>query len=329
MKLFSYLEKAAAGSVGVLMLLSFALVPAEQVYASNKQLTVGTGGVTGVYYPVGGAICSLINKNSPKHGLNCTAQSTGGSVVNVNELVAGNLDIGLVQGDIQNNAFRGTQQFARSRPDLRVLFSMYPEAFTVVTRADANIKSFDDLAGKRVNIGEPGSGSRSVMQLLMNEYKWTASTFSFAGDIKTAEMAGALCDNKIDAYVFVAGHPNNSIREAAVNCDVRIVPVEGPQAEGFFQKYSFYPKAVVPGGLYRGNDKNISTFGPRATLVTTAKLPDEVAYQIVKAVFDNFEEFKKLHPSLAYLTKEEMLNGNTAPFHPGAIRYFKEVGLMK
>ena len=327
MSVFSGFKKFAAGVAGIIVLMSFAILSiAERAYAAD--ISIGTGGVAGVYYPVGGAICRLINKNTEKHGLKCTEQATAASVFNVNEVSAGNLDIGIVQGDIQHNAFRGTQQFQRSKPNLRALFSMHAEAFTVVARNDAKINKFEDLAGKRVNLGEAGSGNRNTMQLLMNEYKWTTKTFSMAGDISTAEMAGALCDNKIDAYVYVVGHPNASIRDAANNCNSHIIPVEGPQAEGFFKKYTYYPKAIIQGGLYKGTDKDVNTFGPRATLVTNDKLSDDVAYQIVKSVFDNFDEFKKQHPVLEKLTKEEMLTGNTAPFHPGAIRYFKEAGLM-
>jgi len=182
--------------------------------------------------------------------------------------------------------------------------------------------------GKRVNIGAPGSGNRKTMLLLMEEYEWPPRTFSMAMDLKPAEMARALCNNKLDAYVYVVGHPNGSIQETIITCNARIIPIEGPRLNAFLKKHAFYTKAVIYGGIYRGVDEKINTFGPRATLMTNADLPEEVAYQIVKAVFENFDEFRSLHPALAPLTKEEMLTGNIAPFHPGAMRYYKEAGLM-
>ncbi|MDR2884777.1 MAG: TAXI family TRAP transporter solute-binding subunit [Deferribacteraceae bacterium] len=320
-------KKVAIVVTGLLMLPIAFNAPS---YAADEDfITIGTGGITGVYYPVGGAICRLVNKNRKEHGLRCTVESTGASVFNANAIGAGDLTMGIVQSDTQYYAYEGKEGFAKANKDLRVLFSLYAEAFTLVARDDAKINSFKDLVGKRVNIGDPGSGNRSTMLLLMNEYKFTPKTFSLATDLKPAEMAGALCDNKIDAYVYVVGHPNGSIKEAATTCNSHVVPVEGAEVDTFLKKYAFYPKATIPAGMYKGTDKNVNTFGPRATIMASSKLSDTVAYETVKAVFENFDEFKKLHPALETLTKEEMLTGNTAPFHPGAIKYFKEAGLMK
>jgi TRAP transporter TAXI family solute receptor len=306
--------------------------PPAKDLGPQQFITIGTGGVTGVYYPVGGVICRLVEKGRrDAHNIRCTVESTGASVFNVNALRSGDLDIGIVQSDVQSYAYNGTEQFAAAGPDkeLRVLFSLNSEAFTLVARNDADINTFDDLAGKRMNIGDPGSGNRNTLELLMKEYGWTAETFKLATDLKPAEMAGALCDNKIDAYVYVVGHPNGSIQEAANTCNSHVVPVNGPKVEAFMKKFPFYPVAVIPGGMYKGTDKDAVTFGPRATLMTNTKLPDETAYQITKAVFSNFEEFKSLHPALATLTPESLLEGNSVPFHPGAEKYFREAGLLK
>lgn len=305
----------------------------DRAAAADTYVTIGTGGITGVYYPVGGAICRLVNKGRKDHGVRCTVESTGASVFNVNAIRSGDLSMGIVQSDTQYYAFTGTgsDQFIKAGPDkdLRALFSLQSEAFTLVARDDAAIAKFTDLAGKRMNLGDPGSGNRSTLELLMKEYNWTPETFKLATDLKPAEMAGALCDNKIDAYVYVVGHPNGSIKEAATTCNSHVVPVEGPEVEGFMKKYPFYPKAVIPGGMYKGTDKDVNTFGPRATLLTSAKLSDEVAYQVTKSVFENLDEFKKLHPALADLTPQNMLSGNSVPYHPGAVKYFKEAGLMQ
>ena len=306
-------------------------MPGVESAQAEEFVTIGTGGITGVYYPVGGAICRLVNKGRKTHGVRCTVESTGASVFNVNAIRSGDLSLGIVQSDTQYYAYTGTEQFekAGADKDLRALFSLQSEAFTLVARDDANIKTFADLPGKRMNLGDPGSGNRNTLELLMKEYGWTPETYKLATDLKPAEMAGALCDNKIDAYVYVVGHPNGSIKEAATTCNSHVVPVTGPKVDAFIKKYAFYPEAVIPGGMYKGTDTNVKTFGPRATLLTNAKLPDETAYQIAKAVFENLEEFKKLHPALADLTQQNMLEGNSVPYHPGAVKYFKEAGLMK
>ena len=301
--------------------------------ADNQYITLGTGGITGVYYPVGGAICRMINKTTKEHGIRCTVESTGASVFNVNAIRAGDLSIGIVQSDTQHYAYTGTgpEQFVKAGPDdkMRALFSLYTEAFTVMARDDANINTFSDLAGKRVNIGDPGSGNRSTMELLMQEFGWTDKTFKLATDLKPAAMAGALCDDKIDAYVYVVGHPNGSFKEASTTCNAHVVPVVGAEVDAFIEKYKFFPLTTIPGGMYKGTASDVKTFGPKAGLLTSSDLPDDVAYQIVKIIFSNLDEFKKLHPVLANITPEQMLEGNIAPYHPGAMRYFKEAGLMK
>jgi len=301
--------------------------------AQQEFVTLGTGGVTGVYYPVGGAICRLVDKGrrAKEHNIRCTVESTGASVFNVNAIRSGDLSMGIVQSDTQYYAYAGTEQFETAGPDqdLRAMFSLQSEAFTLVARNDAGIATFDDLPGKRMNLGDPGSGNRNTLELLMKEYQWAPTVFKLATDLKPAEMAGALCDNKIDAYVYVVGHPNGSIQEAANTCSSHVVPVSGPKVEAFMEKYPFYPVAVIPAGMYKGTDSDVRTFGPRATLLTSASLSEEVAYEITKAVFSNLDEFKKLHPALADLTPENMLEGNSVPYHPGALKYFKEAGLIK
>ncbi|MDR1165978.1 MAG: TAXI family TRAP transporter solute-binding subunit [Deltaproteobacteria bacterium] len=327
-----FLAKTAAAIFAVAALVLPVQLQAQNDSQSPREfVTMGTGGVTGVYYPVGGVICQLMGKTrrANEHNIRCTVESTGASVFNVNAIRSGDLSMGIVQSDVQSYAYRGVEQFsdAGPNPDLRVLFSLQSEAFTLVARDDASIQVFDDLKGKRVNLGDPGSGNRNTLELLMREYGWTADDFSLATDLKPAEMAGALCDDKIDAFVYVVGHPNGSIQEAANTCSSHLVPVTGPKVDAFVAKYPFYPSAVIKGGVYKGSPSDVQTFGPRATLMASASLPDEVAYQVAKAVFTNFDEFKSLHPALADLTPQNMLEGNSAPFHPGALRYFREAGL--
>jgi len=295
-------------------------------------ITIGTGGVTGVYYPTGGAICRLVNKDRKDHGIRCSVESTGGSVYNANTMRAGELDMGVVQSDVQYKALKGEgDEFADVGPyeDLRAVFSVHAEPFTVVARADSGISTFDDLKGKRVNVGNPGSGQRSTMEVLMDAKGWTMDDFSLASELKSAEQAQALADNKIDAIAFTVGHPSGSIQEATTTVDAVMVPVTGPEVDQLVADNSFYSKAVIPGGMYRGTDSDTETFGVRATFVSSTAVPDEVIYQVVKAVFENFDDFKKLHPAFANLSKEEMVSAAlSAPLHPGAAKYYQEAGLM-
>ncbi len=293
-------------------------------------VTIGTGGVTGVYYPTGGAICRLVNKGSSEHGIRCSVESTGGSVYNLNTMAAGELDMGVAQSDWQYHAYNGTSDFeGKANKELRAVFSVHPEPFTVVARADSGIKKFADLKGKRVNVGNPGSGQRGTMEVVMNTLGWKMEDFKLASELKSAEQASALCDNKIDAMVFTVGHPSGSIKEATTTCDAVIVEVAGPEIDKLVSENSYYRHAVIPGGMYTGTDSDVKTFGVGATFVSSTKTADDVIYNVVKAVFENFDQFKKLHPAFENLTKEEMVkDGLSAPLHPGAEKYFKEAGIL-
>jgi len=306
------------------------LVPLQSAHGADKFITVGTGGIVGVYYPLGGAICRFVNAGRKDHGLRCTVESTGGSVFNINSVMSGDMDIGFAQSDTQYYAMSGAGAFKdKPQPKLRALFSVYPELFTLVTRQDANIRKFEDIKGKRINIGDPGSGSRLTMELVMKGFGISITDLKLATELKFVEMAPALCDNKIDAFVFVAGHPNAIFQEAATSCASSIASVAGPAIDKLVKDNPFYAKASVPGKMYKGTDNAQPTFGVLATIVASADMPEQTAYIITKAVFDNFDDFKKLHPAIANITKESMLEGNTVPFHPGALKYFKEKGLMK
>ena len=298
---------------------------------ATEYVTIGTGGVTGVYYPTGGAICRLVNKTRKEHGIRCSVESTGGSVYNLNTIRAGELDMGVAQSDWQYHAFYGTSKFKEQGPnkDLRAVFSVHPEPFTVVARKDSGVTDFMQLKGKRVNIGNPGSGQRGTMEVLMDALGWTNADFKLASELKSSEQSKALCDNKIDAIVFTVGHPSGSIKEATTSCDSVMVSVTGTQVDKLVADNDYYRTATIPGGMYRGTDTDTQTFGVGATFVSSSKVPEDVIYQVVKAVFENFDEFKKLHPAFANLKPEEMIkDGLSAPLHKGAIKYYKEAGMM-
>lgn len=299
---------------------------------ANQFITIGTGGVTGVYYPTGGAICRLVNKGKSEHGIRCSVESTGGSIYNINTIRAGELDMGIAQSDWQYHAYNGTSSFEDQGPykELRAVFSIHPEPFTVVARKDANVTTFDDLKGKRVNIGNPGSGQRGTIEVLMNEMGWTQDDFSLVSELKAAEQSKALCDNKIDAMVYAVGHPSGAIQEATTACDSVIVEVANDAAKQLIADNDYYRKATIPGGMYRGNENDVTTFGVGATFVSSSQVPEEVIYTVVKSVFENFDDFRRLHPAFANLKKEEMVaDGLSAPLHPGAEKYYREAGLIE
>ncbi|MCC5812538.1 MAG: TAXI family TRAP transporter solute-binding subunit [Ectothiorhodospiraceae bacterium] len=300
--------------------------------AQQRFTTIGTGGVTGVYYPTGGAICSLVNRGRSEHGIRCSAESTAGSIYNLNALAEGDLEFGVVQSDWQYHAYNGTDQFEDdgANEDLRAVFSLHPEPFTVVARPDADISGFEDVKGKRVNIGNPGSGQRGTVERLMEEYGWSTRDFALASELPSREQASALCDNRIDVILFTVGHPSGSIQEPIATCDARLVSVTGDVVDKLVEDTPYYFHATIPGGMYPNHDNDVETFGVGATFVTHADVPEEVVYEVTKAVFENLDTFRGLHPAFAVLDRETMVSeGLSAPLHDGARRYFIEAGLLE
>jgi TRAP transporter TAXI family solute receptor len=298
--------------------------------AQQKFVTIGTGGVTGVYYAVGGAVCRLMNKSRAQTGIRCSVESTGGSVFNANAIRSGELDFGLAQSDIQFNAAKGEGQFkGNADPNLRAVFSVHPEPFTVLARKDAGVTKFTDFKGKRFNVGNPGSGTLASMEELLKQMGWTKADFSLAAELKADEQGTALCDNKIDGFFYGVGHPSAAIQDPTTACGAKLIALTGPAVDALVSQHPYYAKATIPGGMYANNPGPTETYGVLATMIASAKASDDTVYALTKAVFDNFDEFKKLHPAFAHLDPKEMIkNGLSAPLHPGAIKYYKEKGWM-
>jgi TRAP transporter TAXI family solute receptor len=283
-----------------------------------------------VYYAVGGSICRLVNKDRAKSNVRCSVESTGGSGYNVNTIKAGELDFGMAQSDVQYQSYKGTGPFKEAFPEMRAVFSVHPEPFTLVARKEANINGFADLKGKRVNVGNPGSGTRSAMDELLAAEGMKVTDFSLASELKADEHGPALCDNKIDAFFYGVGHPSANIQDPTTACGAKLVPITGPAIDGLVKKYPYYAYATIPGGMYSNNPQPTKTYGVLATLVTSSKVPADMVYLVTKAVFDNFEEFKKLHPAFSHLDPKSMIaDGLSAPLHEGAARYYREKGWIK
>jgi len=297
----------------------------------ERHITIGTGGATGVYYPVGGAICRMINERTQEHGIRCTVRRSDGSIENINAIRSGKFDLGVVQSDWQYHAYEGTSKFREQGPfkDLRAVFSLYPEAATVVTRRDTGIRRLQDLKGQRVNIGNPGSGTRFTWDNLEQALGWAPSDLADASELASAKLGKALCGNKIDAYFWMVGHPSGIAMETFVSCDAVLVGVSGPAVERLLESHPYYTEVAIPGGMYNGNPKDIETFGVLATIVSSTVTSPDVVFEVTRVIFDNLETFKKFHPALSELAKEKMIEkGRSAPLHDGAKRYFEQEHLM-
>ena len=322
------MKKFTALAAALVLVGSLGAAPAQ---AQQKFVTIGTGGVTGVYYAAGGAICRLMNKDRAQHGIRCSVESTGGSVYNVNTIKGGELDFGVVQSDVQYNAVNGAGQFkdAGAMADLRAVFAIHPEPLTVLARADAGVSKMEEFKGKRFNIGNPGSGQRATMDMLLPALGMKTSDFSLVSELKPDEHGAALCDNKIDGFAYVVGHPAANIQDPTTTCGAKLVNVTGPAVDKLVAEHPYFAEVKIPGGMYAGNPEATETFGVVASFVSSSKVPADTVYALVKAVFDNFEDFKKLHPAFANLEPEHMIkDGLSAPLHEGAVKYYKEKGWM-
>ena len=312
---------------------AFAAAPGSVSAQQQQFITIGTGGVTGVYYPAGGAICRLVNRDRAKHGLRCSVESTGGSVANVNLLKSGEIEFGVAQSDVQFNATKGQGQFQKdgAMGDLRAVFALHPEPFTVVARKEANITKFEDFKGKRFNVGNPGSGTLASMNELLAAMGWKMSDFGLASELRPDEHGPALCDGKIDGFFYAVGHPSANIQDPTTICGAKLVSLTGPAVDKHWSRTSRTTRwRRFRAACIRTTRIRRTTYGVQATVVSSAKVPADVVYVVVKTVFDNLDEFKKLHPALANLKPEDMIkNGLSAPLHEGAARYYKEKGWIK
>lgn len=300
-------------------------------YAQAEEFFVGTGSRAGVYYHIGRAICGALDKETGRHDLDCSAPPSAGSISNLERIAAGDLDVGVVQSDWQHFAYTGTGRFAAQGPStrLRSLFSVHGEPFTLVARRDVGIDSLSDLPGKRVNIGNPGSGQRATMELVMAAKGWDRSTFALVNELPASQQSMALCHDRVQAMVYVVGHPNHSVLQATEKCQAALVNVKDETIDKLVADYPFYSFVEIPGGLYPANPEPIITFGVRATVVASADTSADVVYELVRAVFENLDDFRKYHSAFANLAPQTMVSeGLSAPLHEGALRYFKENGLL-
>ena len=312
-------------------LASIALAGALSLPAFAAQfITIGTGGVTGVYYPTGGAICRMVNKQKKKTGIRCSVESTGGSVYNVNTIHQGELDFGISQSDTAYQAYHGIGKF-KGKPikELRSVMAIYPELLTLVVAKRSGIKNIMDIKGKRINIDTPGSGTRMTTEIVLKAFGIKHSDLKQIDELSSSEGPTLLKDDHVDGYFAVFGHPTANIKDAANSVAIDLIPIEGKPVDMLVKKYPYYAKGIISGTFYKGVTHDTPSIGVKAVLVTSSKISEKVVYTVTKAILDNFAAFKKLHPAYKTITKKSLLDGLSIPQHPGAIKAFKEAGILK
>ncbi|MCV6590015.1 MAG: TAXI family TRAP transporter solute-binding subunit [Marinobacterium sp.] len=301
--------------------------------ASERHLLIslGTGGITGVYYPAGGAICRLLNQTRKQHGIRCAVRSTPGSVANINNVNVGALDLGLAESGWLYQAWSGRGHFADQgqSPQLRTLLTLFPEYLTVLARPDSGIRRFSDIRNKRISIGLPGTSQRSTMNALMKSNNWGLQDFAVTLSLGAADQAGALCEGRIDVMIYTVGLPSGATKEAARDCGGQLIAVASDQASELIRYSPHYLPMVINAGVYPDNWSDTPTVGVNATFFTSAELPDEIAYTVVRTLFEQLEQFRTMHPAFVDLKPAQMVKGPyPAPLHPGAERYFREAGWL-
>ncbi len=323
---------AAAAAVGATVSLS------DGARAQGKKfIAIGTGGPTGVYFVVGQTVCRMVHKEAAegrkkgrKHGIRCAAPSTAGSTYNIRNIQAGELDFGVAQSDWQYHAYNGTSKFeGKQFKGLRAVFSVHAEPYHIIVGKNSGIKSWADLKGKRFNIGNPGSGQRGTTEVLMEGYGTKKSDFKIATELTSTEQSKALCDGKIDAYGYTVGVPNAGVSVATDGCGAKIINLNTAVEKKLVDANPYYAFATIPKGTYKTTDADVTTFGVMATFVTSAAVSEQIVYEVTRAVFENLDDFRRLHPAFANLDPKQMItNAISAPLHPGAIKYYKEKGWM-
>ena len=300
--------------------------------AKEKFIALGTGSPNGTYFPVGRGICELVNGTRTVHGVRCIAYNTGGSVYNIQAITSGELEMGITRSDLAFQSYEGINAFKAIGPnaDIRAITTLYAMPIAVLVRKDAGIETFADLVGKRINIGNQGSGKRSVSELILSQMGWEKGDFSAALELNTKQMGKAFCDGNVDILIEGLGNPSKFYEQMVGECEGKFLTVPKEVIDKIKKDFPYFATLDIPGGIYTDTPNPVGTFGFKATLVTKKSLSDETVYDVTSAVFDAFERFQEKHPSLKLVDPLSMAtNGIFIPLHPGAERYFKERGYVK
>ncbi len=291
-------------------------------------VTIGTGGVSGTYYPTGGAICRILNKMKKETDIRCSIESTTGSIYNILAIERGEFEFGIAQSDTAYQAYYGKGKFDKNpQKELRSIMAIYPELLALVVRKSAGIKKLTDIKGKRINIDIPGSGTRTTVDAILRAFNINLSDLEYAGEIKSTESPHMLKEGQIDGYFGVFGHPTANIKDIANAIEIDLVPIDGEPIDKLVKKYPYYAKGIISKTFYKNVTHDTPSIGVKALLVTTKKVDEKIVYQLIKTVLENFEIFKSLHPAYEMITKKSLLDGLSIPLHKGALKYYQEIGL--
>jgi TRAP transporter TAXI family solute receptor len=306
------------------------LFPVAGLAGDAMFASVGTGQVNGIYYPVGKAICQIVNRNLRTDGVRCSPEATPGSVYNIEAIQSGELEFGIVQSDVQFAAYNGLGEWkARPFRELRSVASLYPELVTVIARGDAHIKNLADLAGRRMNVGSKGTGTRATWDAIEADLGWSNEKRVKPVELRADETISALCSGAIDASLLIVGHPSPLVATQHATCAVNFVEITGPAIDKLIHDHLYYQRGTIPAGMY-GMGADVATFGGRAILVTSTLVDARIVATVAKAVLANVPELRTLHPALGELKAGKMINdGLTAPLHPAAADVYKELGLLE
>jgi len=314
--------------INLVVILAVSLIGVGHSVAKKKFLTLASGSPGGVYYPLGGGMAVVIQKTTD---LRCAAESTGASVENCRLVGAGESDMGMVMGSIAYKAIQGQEPFEKKFP-LAALFQMYPAPEHIVTVSGKGIKSVKDLKGKKVSIDVPGSGCADMAKAILEEYGFNLEKDLTIAHLSQSESVQALKDGVVDAVFFNFAYPGSAVLDLAATRDIMLIPVESAMADKIVKKYPYYVKITIPAKTYPKVDNDVLCLGDSNVLIANKQMEEDVAYKIVKAIFENVDKGKwaliNIHPIAAQLTPKNAIN-SPIELHPGAIKYFKEVGAIK
>lgn len=313
----------------LIVTLSSVLVLAASVAfaADAKRLTMGTGGTSGVYFPLGGAISQVLTSKS-NGALSVTAQATGASGENMRLTDANEVDLAIVQNDVADSAFKGVEPFKSKLGNVRAIARLYPEYVHVVASKDSGVKKLEDFKGKKVSVGARGSGNEVNCRQMFDFYglNYNNVTPIF---LPYGETADQFKDRAIDGFVFTIGTPNPAIQDITTAQEVVFVPLDGAKSDEVVAKFPYLVKDAIPANTYKGQTQPVPTLSVQAILVVNKDMPDDVAYTLTKTLFDNLGDVAKAHNKGAEISLQHATDGITIPFHPGAEKYLKEKGAIK
>lgn len=330
-------NRRRGSALGSLRAAGFALLAAVPALASapssakEKFVALGTSSQSGVYYPVAQGICGLINGGRDEHLVRCLANTTGGSIYNIQAIATGELDFALTRAGLAYEAYRGIGEFEAygANPKLRSMSVLYSQPLSVIVKQDSDVKTFLDIVGKRINIGNLGSGKRELAEMMLELMRWTSKDFAEVHELNTSRMGKAFCEDKVDVLIEAIGIPSKFLDDMINGCKGRFVDIPKNVVDAVRLKGPYYEPGVIPAKLYPIHKKDVQTFNVNVVLVSSTDTSAETIYTITKTMFEKFPLLQKTHAVFANMTPKSMVEqAEYIPFHEGALRYYRESNLL-